>query len=93
MTVQITHNAEQQQYEITVNGERAGLTVAREEGDAVVFPHTEIDERFEGQGLAGQLVGFALDDVRARGKKVNAQCPYVKRYIEKRPEYHDLRVG
>lgn len=93
MTIEITHNAAEQQYEIAVDGQRAGWTVAREEGDVVVFPHTEIDERYEGQGLAAQVVGFALDDVRARGKKVDAHCPYVKRFIEKRPEYHDLRIG
>lgn len=90
MTTEITRNETQQRYEITVDGERAGFTEAREEGDVVVFPHTVVDEKFEGQGLASQLVGFALDDVRARGKKVEAHCAYVKRFIEKRPQYQDL---
>ncbi|GAA2082807.1 N-acetyltransferase [Aeromicrobium tamlense] len=92
MTVDITHNAAEQQYEIAVDGERAGFTEAREEGDVVVFPHTIIDERFEGQGLASQLVTFALDDVRARGKKARIHCSYIKRFVEKHPEYQDLRV-
>lgn len=90
MGIEITHNAAEQQYEIAVDGTRAGFTVAREEGDVVVFPHTLIDEAYEGQGLAGQLVTHALDDVRARGKKVVAHCPYVKRFIEKHTEYQDL---
>jgi len=92
MTVEITHIPAEQRYVITVDGERAGFVEARESGDVVVFPHTEIDERFEGRGLAARLVGHALDDVRAGVKKVAAHCPYVKRFIEKRPEYHDLRV-
>lgn len=92
MTVDITHNEAEQQYEIAVDGERAGFTVAREEGDVVVFPHTVIDERFEGQGLASQLVRFALDDVRARGKKATVHCSYIKRFVEKHPEYEDLRT-
>ena len=92
MTAEITHNEADQQYEITVDGERAGFTVAREEGDVVVFPHTEIDERFEGQGLAGELVAHALDDVRGRGKKVRTPCAYVEEYIAKHPEYEDLRA-
>ena len=49
-------------------------------------------DEFEGQGLAGQLVTGALDDVRAQGKKVIATCPYVKRFIEKHAEYADLLV-
>ena len=71
-------------------GERAGFTEAREEGDVVVFPHTLIDERFEGQGLASQLVTFALDDVRARGKKAKVHCAYIKRFVEKHQQYQDL---
>lgn len=93
MTVQITHNTADQQYEIRVDGQLAGLTVAREDGDVVVFPHTEVDEAYEGQGLAAQLVTFALDDVRARGKAVVATCPYVKRFIAKHAEYQDLLAG
>ncbi|MCD9154159.1 GNAT family N-acetyltransferase [Aeromicrobium duanguangcaii] len=92
MTVDITYNEPEQQYEIAVDGEVAGHTVARDEGDVVVFPHTVIDERFEGQGLGGKLVGYALDDVRSRGKKVQAHCTYVKHFIEKHPEYQDLRA-
>lgn len=93
MTIEITHNVAEQRYEIAVDGQLAGWTVAREEGEVVVFPHTEIDERYEGQGLARQLVAHALDDVRAKGNKVDARCVYVKRFIEKRPEYHDLQIG
>lgn len=93
MGIEISHNPAEERYEIAVDGTRAGLTVAREDGDVVVFPHTEIDEAHEGQGLAAQLVAFALDDVRARGKSVVATCPYVKRFIEKRPEYQDLLAG
>jgi predicted GNAT family acetyltransferase len=93
MTVDITHNAADGQYEIAVDGETAGHTVARVEGDVVVFPHTVIDERFEGQGLASKLVAYALDDVRSQGKKVRPSCTYVKHFIEKHPEYQDLRAG
>ncbi len=93
MSIEITHNAEDQRYEIAVDGERVGVAEARVEGDVVVFPHTEIDERFEGRGLAGQLVAYALDDVRSQGKKVRPACVYVRRYIDERPELHDLLAG
>jgi predicted GNAT family acetyltransferase len=86
----ITHNADEQRYEIAVDGILAGFTQAFENGDVVTFPHTEIFDQFEGQGLASELVTGALDDVRVRGKKVIATCPYVKRFIDKHPEYADL---
>jgi predicted GNAT family acetyltransferase len=86
----ITHNEDEQRYEIAVDGILAGYTQAIEDGDVVTFPHTVIFDQFEGQGLASELVAAALDDVRVRGKKVVATCPYVKRYIDKHPDYADL---
>ena len=90
MANNITHNAEEQRYEIAVDGILAGFSQAVEDGDVVTFPHTEIFDQFEGQGLASELVTGALDDVRVRGKKVIATCPYVKRFIDKHPDYADL---
>lgn len=90
MNTNVEFNAEEHRYEIHVDGNLAGFTKAFTDGDVVTFPHTEIFDQFEGQGLAGQLVTAALDDVRARDKKVVAQCPYVARFIEKHPTYADL---
>ena len=92
MTNTIDFNAEERRYEIHVDGTLAGFTKALVEGDVVTFPHTEVFDEFEGQGLAGQLVSGALDDVRAKGQKVIATCPYVSRYIEKHDEYADLHA-
>jgi predicted GNAT family acetyltransferase len=90
MTNTIDFNANEHRYEIHVDGTLAGFSHVRENDEAVTFTHTEIFDQFEGQGLASELVTWALDDVRARGKKVVALCPYVKRYIQKHPDYADL---
>jgi len=90
MSNQVTHNADKDRYEIHVDGILAGFTQAFEDGDVVTFPHTVVFDQFEGQGLASQLVTGALDDVRVRGKKIIATCPYVARFVEKHPDYHDL---
>lgn len=52
--------------------------------------HTEVPEALEGRGIAGRIVRFALDDVRARGLKAVPRCPYVAGYISRHPEYQDL---
>src|SRR3954470_8423946 len=60
-------------------------------GQLVIFTHTETDPSFEGQGVASQLVRWALDDVRARGLRVVPVCPFVKEYIRKHgDDYGDL---
>jgi len=92
VTNTIGFNADEQRFEIHVDGVLAGYSQVRETDEAVTFIHTEIFDQFEGQGLASVLVTWALDDVRARGKKVVAHCPYVRRFIHKHPDYQDLLV-
>ncbi|MGH8959817.1 MAG: GNAT family N-acetyltransferase [Jatrophihabitantaceae bacterium] len=90
MPIEVRENAELSRYEIMVDGELAGFTLFRPDGDSMLFPHTEIDERFAGQGLAKRLIGAALDDVRARGRRLVPLCPFVKAFIDKNPAYRDL---
>ncbi|MFL6090224.1 MAG: GNAT family N-acetyltransferase [Aeromicrobium sp.] len=91
MSVEVRHNADAERYEIFVDGQMAGLTEAQPlDGDVVLFPHTEIDSAFEGQGLASKLVAGALDDIRARGLRIEVTCPYILAWLPKHPEYADL---
>ncbi len=71
-------------------GELLGFSVYDTIGPTVVFTHTEVDPKFEGQGIASTLVKEALDAVRASGRDVVAFCPYVKAWIGRHPEYRDL---
>jgi predicted GNAT family acetyltransferase len=77
-------------YEITVDGRHAGLAAFVERPGVVVFTHTEIDDAFEGQGIGSALARAALDDVRARGLKVDPRCPFIKAWIERHPDYQEL---
>jgi hypothetical protein len=92
MATEVSANATVSRYEIRVDGELAGFTrfISGAGGDPVVFPHTEIDRRFAGQGLAKQLIGAALDDMRAQGKTIVPVCPFVQSFIAKHPDYQDL---
>lgn len=90
MTNTVSLNADKQRYEIFVDGTLAGITQAVEDGEIVTMPHTKVFEEFEGQGLASVLVTGALDDIRARGLKIVAECPYVANFVVKHPEYADL---
>jgi predicted GNAT family acetyltransferase len=92
MTTTVVANEDEDRYEIFVDGELAGYTEARVDGDVVLFPHTQIESQYEGQGLASQLIREALDDVRSKGLRVIATCPCVRRFIQQHPEYQDLLV-
>jgi hypothetical protein len=56
----------------------------------ITFIHTEVPPELGGKGVGSKLVKGALDQLRAEGLKVIAQCPFVKAYIEKHPDYADL---
>jgi uncharacterized protein len=88
--ITVTDNEAGERYEIRVDGSLAGFSEYRGHTDTRTFTHTEIDERYEGQGLGGELVRQALDDVRRQGVKVIPMCPFVKAYLGKHPEYLDL---
>jgi predicted GNAT family acetyltransferase len=87
----VRRNGEAGRYELLIDDQVVGFTEFKARDDGVlVFPHTVIDEDRLGQGLGGQLIGAALDDVRDRGERIVAECPAVAGYIEANPEYGDL---
>ncbi len=71
-------------------GAVAGFAAYRRHADRVVFTHTEVDDAFEGNGVGSTLVRAALDAVRAEGLRVVPQCPFVRAWIERHPDYADL---
>jgi uncharacterized protein len=89
----ITDNEAESRFEIHVGGERAGLVHYHIRGDdptVISFVHTEVGDRFQGMGLAGQLARAVLDSARERGLQVLPYCPYIKSWIAKHPDYVDL---
>ena len=87
---EVRHNGARSRYEINLDGRLAGIADYRADGDTIVFPHTEIEPTMRNHGLGVELVRGALDDVRARGGRVVAQCWYVAEFIDQHPEYADL---
>ncbi len=67
------------------------ISTYRRYDDRIVFVHTEVDDAVEGQGVGSDLVRSALDSVREEGLRVVAQCPFVKEWIGRHPDYADLR--
>ncbi len=77
-------------FESRVGGEVAGFAEYRRRPGLLAFVHTLTDPRFEGQGVASQLVRTALTEARADELSVLPFCPFVRGYIERHTEYLDL---
>jgi predicted GNAT family acetyltransferase len=80
-------------YEAHIGGELAGYIDYVLKRDRIALVHTEVLPAYQGQGIAQQLASYALDDARRRGLRVIASCPYVRSYVERHPETHDIVVG
>jgi predicted GNAT family acetyltransferase len=85
----IVNNKAQQRYELAVEGHIAA-TYYKVEDNVITFIHTEVPPELGGKGIGSKLIRGALDQVRADGLKVIAQCPFVKAFIEKNADYQDL---
>lgn len=88
--VAVRHAPDRDRYEITVDGELAGFTEYDHEDGTRAFVHTEISRSHQGQGLAGKLIGAALDATRQAGLPVRPYCSFVRSYIASHDDVHDL---
>ncbi|HMS72418.1 MAG TPA: GNAT family N-acetyltransferase [Baekduia sp.] len=87
----VSHNPAESRYETHIDGELAGFAEYVLSESTIIFAHTEVDDRFGGSGVGGALARFALDDVRSEGThRVIPLCPFIKRWIDKHPDYADL---
>jgi hypothetical protein len=90
METSVRNNPEQSRYEIRDGDRLLGLAAYARRGDTTVFTHTEVDPDAGQDGLGSTLVRAALDDVRSTGGSVVAQCPFVRGWVERHPDYADL---
>jgi uncharacterized protein len=90
MAIEVLDVPARSRYEVMVDGELAGFSEYRGVEGATVFTHTEVLDAYEGKGVGSALARGALDDVRARGRRLVALCPFIAAYLERHPEYADL---
>ena len=92
MTLAIDHQPEARRFVADVGGKTAYITYRELDGRLLELDHTYVPREFRGGGIASQLTVRALEYARERGCRVVPSCPFVAAYIERHPEYRDLRV-
>jgi uncharacterized protein len=89
MNNKVSNNPAQHRFELEVDGHVAAAHYELSDG-VITFEHTEVPSELGGKGIGSRLVKGALDQVRADGLMVVAQCPFVRSWIEKHPDYAGL---
>lgn len=86
----VRDNSDEHRYEIARGEEVGGWVEYELRDDVMTMIHTEIDGSYQGEGLGSVLARGALDDARSRRLSVVPVCPFVRRYIQRHPEYAEL---
>jgi len=89
MVNDVSNNPAHHRYELAVDGHLAATYYEIADG-VITFIHTEVPPELGGKGVGSRLILGALDQARAAGLKVIAQCPFVKAFIDKHADYQDL---
>ncbi|MBM7787768.1 GNAT family N-acetyltransferase [Tenggerimyces flavus] len=92
MTAVVKDNPSEERFEVHDGDQLAGSLYYEQRGEALALIHTEIDPAFGGRGLGSVLVRRTLEQLRERGVKIVPLCPFVKSWMEKHPEYDDLKA-
>jgi len=87
----IKHNADRSRFETTVDGMDC-VADYRLVDKTMVMTHTYVPPPLEGRGIAGELVGAAMEYARKNDYKVDPRCSYVAVYMRRHPETQSLHV-
>lgn len=87
--IEIEHLPQRGRFQARIEGQ---LSVAdyRLDGERMEMFHTEVPPALGGRGIAARLVKAALAHARERRLKVVPSCSYVRAYMRRHPEVHDL---
>lgn len=87
----VIHLPSASRFELTVEG-HTGVAEYIDAQGVWIMNHTYVPTALRGRGVAGQLVKAALEAARSAQVKVDPQCSYVATYMQRHPEYADLRT-
>jgi len=74
-----------------MNGDEVAAEILFPATDGVAdINKTFVGDSLRGQGMAGQLVQRAADEIRRKGLKTKTTCSYAKGWFEKHPEQSDI---
>lgn len=87
MSTEFAHEADAQRYTMRIDGALVSVLDYRVNGGAISFNHTFTTPPFRGNGYAGELVTYAVDDVElTTSLTVVPMCWYVGEWFDQHPE-------
>jgi predicted GNAT family acetyltransferase len=83
----ITHEPEARRYAMRIDGQLASILDYRMLGDQIAFTRSFTNPPYRGNGLAGEVVAFAVDDVESTSTRtIVPSCWYVGEWFDGHPD-------
>lgn len=90
--MEVVRNGEKSRFEVDLGNAMAFADYIEKSG-TIIFTHTEVPPKHEGEGFGSKIVVQALDYARREGLRVIPLCPFFRSYIDSHPDYQDLLEG
>lgn len=89
MTLLITHNQADKQFTSEVEGKISVLRYSlSDDGKTLDYFSTFVPPELRGRNIGEDMVLFALEYAKLNDLKVIPSCPFVKKIIDRHPEYN-----
>jgi uncharacterized protein len=86
----IANAPEHSRFELKLDDRVVGVADYKQDGTVRSFTHTGVEPGHRGEGLAGELIDFALRETQEAGLEVLPYCWYVRDHIGEHPKYMEL---
>ena len=87
--LKVVNNIAKQRFEVHV-GEEIAVIDYYLRGEELVFTHTGVPNALEGHGIGSLMARTALEHAKTENLAVVPECPFVRGYIKRHPEYQPL---
>lgn len=74
-------------------GNAAEMTFSKAGSGLIIIDHTEVPAAFRGQGVGAALVGRAVIDARATGRRITPLCPFAAEQFRRHSDWADVLQG
>jgi predicted GNAT family acetyltransferase len=87
---EVIHNAADGRFELHLADGTLAFADYRLLHDKVMFPHTVVPPRYEGQGIGSTIAKASLEWARAEKLQVIPACSFYANYMKRHSETYDL---
>ena len=89
MDAEVIDNAGLNRFELVL-GDATATADYRIDGDTIILTHTNVPPALGGQGVGTRLAEGVFEAVRASGRKIVPECPFMAKFAASHPAYADL---